>query len=309
MRVLITGGAGFLGSALANALIEKGNEVLVLDDLSAGDPDRLSKRVLFHRGSVHDRPKLWTLLHGVQCVYHLAARVLVAESTLYPGEYNHVNVGGTVSLLEAMRDIGVPRLILASSGAVYGKQDAQPIAESAPPNPQSPYAVSKLAAEYYAHTIGTLWGIETVALRIFNAYGPYQQLPPSHAPVVARFMQQASGGGSLVVFSEGVQTRDFVYIDDVTAALLAAGVAEHINRQTINVGSGVATSINDLAHLVLKTTGSKSNLLYSPAENGGVLHLRADVTLAQKLLGYRTRVSLEDGLRRTLARDLRFHSR
>jgi len=306
MRVLVTGGAGFLGSALANALVAQGHEVMVVDDLSAGDPQRLAPSVLFHRGSVLDRPKLWTLLQGVDCVYHLAARVLVAESVLYPAEYNTVNVGGTVSLLEAMRDTGAPRVVLASSGAVYGRQQVQPVSEQAPTNPQSPYAVSKLSAEYYLHTIGALWNIETVALRIFNAFGPHQSLPASHAPVVPRFLQQALGGGSLVLFQDGYQTRDFVYIDDVVAALLAAGTAPGINRRTINVGSGVETEIRALAELVLRLTGSHSNLLHSPVEDGGVSHLRADLTLAGQLLDYRPRYSLEQGLRRTLTEDSRF---
>ncbi|MBN1922196.1 MAG: NAD-dependent epimerase/dehydratase family protein [Anaerolineae bacterium] len=306
MRVLVTGGAGFLGSALANALVAQGHEVLVVDDLSAGSPERLAPSVLFHRGSVLDRPKLWTLLQGVDCVYHLAARVLVAESVLYPAEYNTVNVGGTVSLLEAMRDTGAPRVVLASSGAVYGRQQLQPVSEQAPTNPQSPYAVSKLSAEYYLHTVGALWNIETVALRIFNAFGPHQSLPASHAPVVPRFLQQALGGGSLVLFQDGHQTRDFVYIDDVVTALLAAGTASGINRRTINVGSGVETEIRALADLVLRLTGSHSNLLHSPVEDGGVSRLHADLTLARQLLNYRPRYSLEQGLRRTLAEDSRF---
>ena len=149
-----------------------------LDDLSTGDPNVLHPEVLFTRGDVNDRPKLWTLLQDVDCVYHLAARVSVPESVLYPREYNAVNVGGTVSLMEAMRDVGVRRVVLISSGAVYGDQQAQPLRESATPDPRSPYAVSKLAAEYYVRTIGDLWGIETVCLRVFNAYGPGQHLPP-----------------------------------------------------------------------------------------------------------------------------------
>jgi len=181
MRFLVTGGAGFLGSALANRLARDGHTVRVLDDLSAGDPARLDPAVAFTRGDVSDVPKLWTLLQGVDCVYHLAARVLVPESILYPREYNAVNVGGTVAVMEAMRDAGVKRVVLASSGAVYGEQERQPVSEDARPNPDSPYAVSKLSAEHYVRTIGALWHIETVILRVFNAYGPGQPLPPAHA--------------------------------------------------------------------------------------------------------------------------------
>jgi len=301
VRILVTGGAGFLGSALANTLAAQDHEVLVLDDLSAGDPARLNPRVLFHRGEITNRPKLWTLLHGVDCVYHLAARVLVAESILYPREYNEVNVGGTVALLEAMRDAGIPRLVFASSGAVYGDQAQQPISEDAIPRPLSPYAVSKLAAESYVHTIGRLWGTTTIALRIFNAFGPGQPLLPSHSPVVSRFIHQAQGSGSLVIFGNGEQTRDFIYIDDVVRALIAVLTADVGPQRTINVGSGSETSINELAHRVLTLTRSQSNLIYSPVAGGGVSRLCADLSMAQALLGFAPQVSLEDGLRETIA--------
>ena len=162
MRFLITGAAGFLGSALANRLAAEGNDVVGLDDLSTGDPKKLSEQVKFVLGDVNDRPKLWTLLQEVDCVYHMAARVSVSESVLYPREYNQVNVGGTVTLMEAMRDMGVHRVVFASSGTVYGNQPVQPVNEKAVPNPRSPYAVSKLAAEYYIKTIGALCGIEAV---------------------------------------------------------------------------------------------------------------------------------------------------
>ncbi len=222
MRYLITGGAGFLGSALANRLVTQGDDVRVLDDLSAGDPGRLLPEVSFIRGDVNDIPKLWSLLQGVQCVYHLAARVSVPESVLYPRDYNAVNVGGTVSVLEAMRDAGVKRVVFSSSGTVYGEQEGQPLREHMPPDPRSPYAVSKLSAEYYVRTTGILWKIETVSLRVFNAYGPGQQLPAAHPPVVPAFIKQALSGGSIVVHGDGNQTRDYVYIDDVVEALAAA---------------------------------------------------------------------------------------
>ncbi len=306
MRILITGGAGFLGSALANRLYREGHEVLVLDDLSAGDRARLDEGVFFHRASVQDRPRLWTLLQGVEMVYHLAARTSVAESVNYPREYNAVNVDGTLALLEAMRDVRTPRLVFTSSGALYGEQAQQPVSEEALPNPRSPYAVSKLAAEHYIHTVGRLWGIETVALRIFNAYGPGQPLPPFHAPVVPRFLHQAVGGGSLVIFGDGHQTRDFVYLDDVVEALVAVLARQGLGGATINIGSGVETSIERLARLVLRLTGSHSNILYSPKEGGGVSRLCADLRRAEALIDYRPAVSLEEGLRRTLALDPRF---
>jgi UDP-glucose 4-epimerase len=306
MRVLVTGGAGFLGSALSNQLARAGHTVLVIDDLSAGDPARLHQAVLFSRGDVRDVPKLWTLLQGVDCVFHLAARVRVPESILYPRAYNDANVGGTVALLEAVRDAGVRRVVFASSGAVYGEQSAQPVQETCLPQPDSPYGVSKIAAEHYLFTLGTLYGIETVALRIFNAYGPGQFLPASHPPVVPQFMHQALGGGSLVIFGDGAQTRDFVYVDDAVDALAAAATAEGVDRMLINVGTGRDVSINHLAELVARTTGKQVSILHNRTQSGGVSRLVADIERARQKLGFDPQVGLEEGLQRLLHEDARF---
>jgi UDP-glucose 4-epimerase len=306
MQILVTGAAGFLGSALANRLDAEGHSVRGLDDLSAGDPSRLSPQVLFTRGDVNDRPKLWTLLQDVECVYHLAARVSVPESVLYPREYNAVNVGGTVSVMEAMRDAGVRRVVFVSSGAVYGEQARQPLSETQIPDPRSPYAVSKLSAEYYVRTIGILWGLQTVALRVFNAYGPGQPLPASHAPAIPRFLRQALQSGSLVVHGDGRQTRDFIYLDDAVDAMAAAATAQSVDRQVINVGSGRETSVRELAELVAQATGQRAEVLYSKAENGGVSRMCADIRLAEEKLNFRPRTGLAEGLRLTLARDPRF---
>ena len=306
MNILVTGAAGFLGSALANRLAADGHSVRGLDDLSAGDPARLSPQVLFTRGDVNDRPKMWTLLQDVECVYHLAARVSVPESVLYPREYNAVNVGGTVSVMEAMRDAGVRRVVLVSSGAVYGTQGRQPLSERQEPDPNSPYAVSKLAAEYYVRTIGSLWGLESVALRVFNAYGPGQPLPAAHAPVIPRFLRQAQQGGSLVIHGDGSQTRDYIFIDDVVEALAAAASAQNVDRRVINVGSGHETSVRELARLVGIAVGRKIEALYSHADNGGVSRMCADVSLAAERLGFHPRVTLAEGLALCLQRDPRF---
>jgi UDP-glucose 4-epimerase len=306
MNFLITGAAGFLGSNLANYLVREGHQVRGLDDLSAGDPSALSPHVLFTRGDVNDRPKLWTLLQDVDCVYHLAARVSVPESILYPREYNAANVGGTVSLMEAMRDVGVRRVVFISSGAVYGDRGEQPLRETATPNPGSPYAVSKLAAEYYVRTIGDLWGIETVNLRVFNAYGPGQHLPPAHPPVIPHYLRQALRGSSLVMHGDGAQTRDYVYVDDVVSAMIAAATAPGVNHLILNIGSGVETSIRDLVRLIMNVTGMKIETITNPRTDPGVSRMRADISLAKEKLGYQPQFSLEQGLRLTLERDTRF---
>ncbi|GAB4547445.1 MAG: SDR family NAD(P)-dependent oxidoreductase [Anaerolineales bacterium] len=306
MNFLITGAAGFLGSSLANHLAREGHQVRGLDDLSTGDPQTLAPDVHFTRGDVNDRPKLWTLLQDVDVVYHLAARVSVQESILYPRDYNAINVGGTVALMEAMRDVGVKRVVLASSGAIYGEVGEQPLTESIIPNPRSPYAVSKLAAEYYVRTIGALWNIETVSLRIFNAYGPGQHLPPSHPPVAPHYLRQALRGGTIVAHGDGSQTRDYIYVDDVVSAMVAAATAPHINGQVINVGTGVGTSIKELIRLVLEVTGSKSNVVYNAKTSGGISRMKADIRLAQDKLRFTPSIKLEDGLRLMLKRDPRF---
>ena len=298
-------GGGSAGSALANRLVRENNVVRGLDDLSTGDPTTLLPEVHLTRGDVNDRPKLWTLLQDIDCVYHLAARVSVPESILYPREYNQVNVGGAVTLMEAMRDVGVRRVVFISSGAVYGEQGAQPLMEDATPRPRYPYAVSNLSAEYYIRTIGLLWGIETVALRVFNTYGPGQHLPPVHAPVIPYFLRQACHNGTLVLHGEGSQTRDYVYLDDVVNAMAAASTAPDINQKVINIGSGTETSVRELVNLILEVTGGKPEVVYNPRNEGGPRRMRADLTLAEQLLGYQPAIDLRTGLRLTLDKDNR----
>ena len=208
--------------------------------------------------------------------------------------------------MEAMRDVGVRRVVMASSGAVYCDLAAQPIKEDSPPNPRSPYAVSKLAAEHYIRTIGALWGMETVSLRIFNAYGPGQRIPVSHPPVVPHFIKQTLRNGTLVVHNDGKQTRDYVYVDDVVKALVAATTAPSLDGSVINIGSGTETSIRDLVKAVTAVVPGKAEVIYNPRVSGGVSSMCADLSLAKKKLGYQPSVSLEEGLKLTLECDLRF---
>ena len=306
MRVLVTGGAGFIGAHLANTLHQNGVSVRVLDNLSSGDNANLLPGINFSRGDVRDIPKLWSLLQGVDVVFHLAALVSVPASVLYPRDYNDVNVGGTVALLEACRDVGVKRVVLASSATVYGDQKVQPVTEDLPPNPAVPYAVSKLAAERYLFTIGRLSKFETVALRIFNAYGPGQPLPPAHAPVIPLFMQQTLGGGSLVVFGDGGQTRDFVYIDDVVSALSSAATANHVDQEIINVGSGKETSLDQAIEQIGVIVSAKADVLYNYEMPGGIARMVADLTKAKQLLKYKPNTSLAEGLRKLYESDPRF---
>lgn len=306
MNFLITGGAGFLGTALSNRLARQGHNVRVLDDTSTGDPSKLIPEVHFTRGDINDRPMLWTLLQDVDCVFHLAAKVSVSESVLFPRDYNTVNVGGTVNLMEAVRDAGTSRVILISSGAIYGDQNEIPYKESTTSKPRSPYAVSKLAAEYYVRTIGQLAGIQTVCLRVFNAYGPGQRIPASHPPIIPNFIKHAITNGTLVIHGDGNQTRDYVYVDDVVNAMVSASSATGIDKSVINIGSGVETSVRELAKLVIRVTEEKPEELYNPRLSGGTSRMCADISLANQKLGYIPLIPLETGIRLTLEKDTQF---
>ncbi len=308
MNFLITGGAGFLGSALSNRLLRQGHHVRVLDDLSTGNPDALDPEIHFTRGDINDRPKLWTLLQDIHCVYHLAARVSVPESVLFPRDYNEVNVGGTATLMEAVRDAGTPRVVLASSGAVYGDQDSAVMVETMSPHPKSPYAVSKLAAEWYVRTIGANAGIETLILRIFNAYGPGQRIPPSHPPVIPNFIRQTKQNGTVIFHGDGNQTRDYVYVEDVVNALVAAATVQGLNGEVINVGSGLETSVRELARQVIDITGGKPEEVYNPRMGSGVSRMCADISKARRELNYVPLISLENGLRLTMEKDPQFQN-
>ena len=303
---LITGGAGFIGHHLANRLVALGRHVRVIDDLSAGDPSALDQRVLFTRGDVRDQPKLWTLLHDIDCVYHLAAKVSLPQSVLYPRDYNDINVGGTVTLMEAMRAVGVKRIVMASSGTIYGDQRRQPVDETVVPELLTPYAVSKFAAEHYVSTLGIHYGIETVALRVFNAYGPGQALPPAYPPVVPHFIHQILSGGTVVIYGSGEQTRDYVYIDDVVDALIVAGEQDDVDRQVINIGAGVETSVAGLVAAIEKVSGRSAHILRNEEQSGGVKRLVADLEKAQKFLDYQPEVTLLEGLSRMVRQDPRF---
>ena len=300
-RFLVTGGAGFIGAAVCNRLVALGHSVRALDDLSAGIPERLSPDVILHRGDVRDVPKLWTLLQDVDCVLHLAAKVSVSESINFPRDYNDVNVGGTVALMDAIRVSGqVQRVVMASSGAVYGEQDRMPIDETSIPRPQSPYAVSKLAAEMYVRILGLLSEVETVILRIFNAYGPHQDIPPSNAPVVPLFLRQAIRGGSLVLHGNGQQSRDFIYIDDVVEAMVQAALVKDLSGAIINVCSGRETTINELVARIAEVTGKRVDTVVRLDQTGGVSRLVGSTELARQKLNVTPRFDLETGLREML---------
>ena len=303
MNCLVTGAAGFLGTALSNRLVEEGHHVIGLDDCSASQPDRLSPEVQFVRSELNDKESLWRLLKNVDVIYHLAAKVIVPDSLLYASDYEKTNVGGTVTLLEAMHDVGNRKLVFSSSGAVYGNQERQPLNENMRAVPESPYAVSKLSSELYIRTIGQLWDLQAVCLRIFNAYGPHQRFSFAHSPVIPSFLRQCALKGTVVINGDGLKTRDFVYIDDVTDAFIAAARLEDKSETLINIGSGVETTINQVLTVAEAVTGQTPQVVYNPRRVGGADRMCADLTIAKSKLDWAPKVTLEEGMARTFEND------
>ena len=303
VKCFVTGAAGFLGTALSNRLVEDGHEVIGLDNCSAGEPQRLLPEVKFVRNDLNSKESLWRLLKGVDIIYHLAAKVIVPDSLLYPAEYEKTNVGGTVTLLEAMHDVGNRKMVFASSGAIYGNQSVMPLREDMNPIPESPYAVSKLAGELYIRTIGQLWGLQAVCLRIFNCYGPYQGFSFAHSPVIPTFLRQCALHGTVVIHGDGSKTRDFVYVDDAVDAFAAAASLEDSDETVINVGSGKETSISSVLEIAQKITGVEPQVVHNPRRVGGANRMCADLTIAEKKLNYKPKISLEEGMRRTFEAD------
>ena len=278
-----------------------------LDDCSAGEPERLRPEVNFVQNDLNSKESLWRLLKDVDVIYHLAAKVIVPDSLLYPAEYEKTNVGGTVTLLEAMHDVGNRKMIFASSGAIYGNQPVMPLREDMNPRPESPYAVSKLASEFYIRTIGQLWGLQAVCLRIFNCYGPYQGFTFAHSPVIPTFLRQSALKGTVVIHGDGNKTRDFVYVDDVVDAFIAAASLNNSEELVINIGSGQETSVNEVLELAQKVTGIEPQVVHNPRRVGGADRMCADLTLARKVLNYNPKVMLEEGMRKTFEADANLH--
>ncbi len=303
MRALVTGGGGFIGHHLVRALVDRGDDVVVLDDFSTGRRERLAgvavSRVV--EGDLRAGPELADALRDREVVFHLAAIASVALSVTDPVTTNAVNVDGTVRLMVAAASAGVRRVVVASSSAVYGGDPRLPSRETDRPDPQSPYATSKLAGEHYAHNIGAAGGVEAVALRYFNVFGPGQDPKAEYAAVVPRFITAALAGERPIVYGDGRQSRDFTFVGDVVAANLAAAAAPDAVGLTVNVGSGERRSLLDLLGAVGAAAGGVLDPAFEAPRAGDVRDSQADITLAATALGYRPSVDLTEGIRMTLA--------
>jgi len=292
-RVVVTGGGGFVGHHLVDALAAY-NDVTVLDDFSNGRRERLPEGVTVHEGDVCDPEAVTRAVEGADVVFHEAAVVSVERSVEDPEATHAVNVDATLSVLSAAREADA-RVVFASSAAVYGTPEHVPVAETAPKEPVSPYGLEKLSADHYCRLFAELYGVETVALRYFNVYGPGQSKGP-YSGVITAFVDQARGGGPVTVQGDGEQTRDFVHVSDVVRANLLAATTEHVG-EAFNVGTGRAVTVRRLAEAVRDSVDSSVDIETGDARAGDVRHSRADITKARERLGYEPTVDLEEGIR------------
>jgi UDP-glucose 4-epimerase len=309
MRTLVTGGAGFIGSALVDRLVDEGHEVVVLDDLSSGSVENLADALASghaeHVEADIAGPGLGTVLAEArpEVVFHLAAQIDVRRSVADPVADARTNVLGSVALAKAAGDNGVRRLVFAGSGGTaYGEPDPAdlPVDEDYPPRPTSPYGVAKRSVEDYLVTFTELYGLETVSLRLGNVYGPRQD-PHGEAGVVAIFCTRLLTGEPVVVYGDGTQTRDYVYVDDVVEAFLAAAAGPQVVGRRLNVGTGVETSVLELYATLREVTGFGPEPTFAPARAGEMQRIGLDVRRAKELLGWRALVDLRTGMERTWA--------
>ena len=305
-RCLVTGGAGFIGSHVAERLVALGHTVRVVDDLSTGDAANLAGldgEIEFLQGDLCEAAVCRRAVAGIDLVFHLAALPSVPRSLKDPWASHAANVNATVRLLEACRAATVRRIVYSSSSSVYGETPVLPKTESAEPRPRSPYAASKLAGEQYVLAFARAGLIEGVALRYFNVFGPRQSPHSAYAAVIPAFLRAALEQGEATLFGDGMQTRDFTYVDNVVDANILAATApgETISGSVVNVGAGGRTSLLGLIELVEKITGRRLAYQRLPAREGEVRDSLASLERAERLLGYRPHVSLAEGLGRTWA--------
>jgi UDP-glucose 4-epimerase len=299
MRALVTGGAGFIGSNLADALLARGDEVVVLDDVSTGLRENISADIRFVEGSITDPDVVRRATEGVEVVFHQAARGSVPRSIADPVATEQVNSTGTLNVLLAARDAGVRRVVCASSSSVYGGAAPMPTVESSPLVPKSPYAVSKLTCEHHARIFSELFGVETVSLRYFNVFGPRQRPDSQYAAVVPLFVDAVLTGSSPEIHGDGGQTRDFTFIDDVVAANIAAAESSATGI-AVNIAGGEPRSILDVLHAIEAATGRTVTPRHVDPRPGDVRASWADVSLAADALGWRATVPFDVGIARTV---------
>lgn len=294
MKILVTGGAGFIGSHLVDRLKAQGHEVAVIDNLSTGKKENLNPKADFHEIDICDFDKIKPLFQDIDYVFHLAAIPRVPISVEDPIGTSKANILGTVNVFKAASDSGVKRVVFASSSSVYGNQKELPLREDMTPGPISPYALQKLVGEQLAELFTNLYNIPIISLRYFNVFGPRTDLDSDYSLVIGKFLKQRSQNKPLTIFGDGEQTRGFCYVDDVVEANVRAMKSEKLKGgEVINIGSERSYSVNFLAKLI------SEEIQYLPSRPGDVLHTKADITLAKNLLDWEPKTSFEEGIKKT----------
>jgi nucleoside-diphosphate-sugar epimerase len=303
-RYVVTGGAGFIGSALVRTLVAQGGAVCVVDNFLTGHESNLSdirSQIELDQSDISDYPAVAAALRGADVVFHLAAIPSVPRSIEEPELSHRVNIDGTFNVLRASVEAKVQRVVYAASSSAYGDSDVLPKVESMPPRPKSPYAVQKLAGEYYSSVFHSCFGLETVALRFFNVYGERQDPSSPYSGVLSLFLKALIERRSPTIFGDGEQTRDFTYVEDVAALCLKAAGAPGVAGKMYNAGNGNRYSLNSVWDLLQKIEGVSLRPGYGPPRAGDVRDSQADTTAARRDLGHAPEYTLEQGLRRTLA--------
>ncbi len=305
MDYLITGGAGFIGSNIAEHLVGRGNSLRVFDNFSSGkraNVQSFAGKAEIIEGDLRDPKALEQAMKGVRYVLHLGAIPSVPRSVENPQATNEANITGTVNLLVAARDAGVKRVVFTSSSSVYGDTPTLPKREDMPPSPLSPYAVQKMTGEYYASLFWRLYGLETVSLRYFNVFGPRQDPQSQYAAVIPRFITAILHDQSPTIYGDGSQTRDFSHVENVIHAnLLACEAPKEALGQSFNIACGGRISLLDLVDTVNKILGKNVKPKFDPARPGDILHSQADIAKAEKLLGWKPLVTFPEGIAKTVA--------
>lgn len=289
-KAVVTGGAGFVGSHLADLLVTEGYTVEVVDTLVGGKREHVNPKATLHEVDVRDYEKLVDIMNGAEFVFHLAALPRVQYSIDYPEETNAVNIGGTLSVLRAAHKAGVKRVVYAASSSAYGNQPTLPLSEDMKADPLSPYGLQKYVGELYAKVFADVYGLPTVSVRFFNVYGPRLDPEGAYALVIGKFLKQKKDGVPLTITGDGEQTRDFTHISDIVRGTLLAATSEKVGKgEVINLGRGKEATVNKVAELIGGPTA------YIPPRIEP-RHTRADVRLAKELLGWEPKVSLEEGI-------------
>lgn len=303
-KIIVTGGAGFIGSALVRTLLDQGaGEVEVIDNLLTGCEHNLKEvagRVRLHKLDIRDAQEIAPVILGADVVYHLAAIPSVPRSIADPIPSHEINIDGTFNVLRAAANGGVRRVVYAASSSAYGDTEVLPKTESMAPRPQSPYAVQKLVGEYYASVFHSCFGLETVALRFFNVYGPRQDPSSPYSGVLSLFMKHLLNRTTPTIFGDGEQSRDFTFVEDVAALCVKAACTPGVAGKMYNAGNGGRFTLNFIWDLLQKMEGVEIPSVYGPPREGDVRHSMADTTSAIAELGHAPHFSIEEGLRRTL---------